>query len=144
VLEVPPVVRRKALAVGAGEWLNALPGLVEELAARWSLTVGRVFEDATEALVLDAGVGVLKLHIPGRGDVVREEITALELAGGDGCVALLRSDVDAARCCSSGSGARCTSSGCRSARATRSSSAPRCGCGGPRAGCRPARTRAAG
>jgi streptomycin 6-kinase len=92
VLAIPPVVRRKAVALGATEWLASLPALVEELARSWSLTLGRVYEDGTEALVIEAGDAVLKIAIPGHQVAVHHEITVLRLADGDGCAALLRSD----------------------------------------------------
>jgi streptomycin 6-kinase len=93
VLAIPPVVRRKALALGAGAWLESLPALVDDLARKWSLTLGRVFEDGTEALVVEAAPdAVLKVAIPGHQVAVHHEITVLRLAGGDGCAALLRAD----------------------------------------------------
>jgi streptomycin 6-kinase len=70
---------------------------VADIAASWSLTIGRVYQDATEALVCEATRGdgtaaVLKVSIPGREDSVRHEVTTLELAAGDGCAELLQSD----------------------------------------------------
>jgi len=93
VLPIPPVVRRKALALGAGEWLEALPALVDEITAEWGLTLGRVYADGTEALVVEAEPdAVLKVAIPGHEVAVHHEITVLRFAAGDGCAALLRSD----------------------------------------------------
>jgi streptomycin 6-kinase len=99
---VPEVVRNKALAAGATVWLDELPGLIADLERDWDITVGRPFPDATEAFVAEAsgpGPGpepgrgaVLKLMIPRPGDHARNEITVLRLAGGDGCVRLLRAD----------------------------------------------------
>ena len=91
------VVRRKALALGAEDWLDELPALVDDLARTWSLTLGRSYEDATEAHVLEATQAdgtpaVLKVAIPGDQVAVHHEITVLRLAAGDGCAALLRSD----------------------------------------------------
>ena len=91
---VPEVVRNKAVAVGAEDWLKALPTLVDELAERWRLRLGRVFDGATEALVLEAtlpnGVpAVLKLSLPG---YARDELTVLRLADGDGCAKLFHED----------------------------------------------------
>ena len=91
---VPEVVRNKALARGAGDWLDRLPELVDELAGRWRLRLGRVFDGATEALVLEAtlpdGVpAVLKLSLPG---IARDELTVLRLADGDGCAKLFHAD----------------------------------------------------
>jgi len=39
------VVREKALAAGAGQWLDDLPGLVEDLERDWSIRVGRPYQD---------------------------------------------------------------------------------------------------
>lgn len=90
-LDVPPVVRNKALALGAQDWLGALPQLVADLAERWSLTLGRVFADATEAFVVEAGPDrVLKVGLPTAERA--SELTVLRLAGGDGCVALHAAD----------------------------------------------------
>jgi streptomycin 6-kinase len=96
-LDVPPIVRRKAVAVGAERWLDALPGLVADLEREWAITVGATFGDGTEAFVAEAtlddgSAAVLKLVVPRARDVARAEITVLRLAAGDGCVALLRAD----------------------------------------------------
>jgi streptomycin 6-kinase len=98
VLEVPGVVREKALAVGAEAWLDALPGLVREIEAEWEITVVNAFGDATEAFVAEAACAdgtraVLKLIVPRDGDAAAHEATVLRLAAGDGCPRLLREDV---------------------------------------------------
>jgi streptomycin 6-kinase len=95
---VSPAVRNKALAEGAGRWLRDLPDLVAELEGEWSITVGRSYEDTTEAFVAEATLAdgtpaVLKLLIDRPGDHARNEITVLRLAGGEGCARLLRDDV---------------------------------------------------
>jgi streptomycin 6-kinase len=41
VIEVPAVVRNKARAAGAEDWLERLPALVSSLEADWSIVVGR-------------------------------------------------------------------------------------------------------
>jgi len=97
VINVPTVVRNKAAAVGATTWLNGLDALVESIEHDWDLLLGRVFPDATEALVAEATMGdgslaVLKLIVPRDGDAARNEITVLRLANGQGCAQLLRSD----------------------------------------------------
>jgi streptomycin 6-kinase len=97
ILPVPPAVRAKALDVGAHRWLDDLPALIADLAARWSLTVGRAYGDATEALVAEATLAdgtpaVLKLVVPRAGNAAANEITVLRMAGGIGCAALLRAD----------------------------------------------------
>src|SRR5918995_1206797 len=64
-VEVAPAseVSNKALAMGAADWLDALPGRVARLAERWDLTLGPVFSSGTEALVIDAGDAVLKIGL---------------------------------------------------------------------------------
>lgn len=96
-IDVPAVVRNKALVAGAGAWLDELPGLVAELERNWGLVVGRPFAGATEAFVAEAALAdgtdaVLKLIVPRAGDAAANEITVLRLAGGEGCVRLLRDD----------------------------------------------------
>src|SRR5215813_1216824 len=95
---VPAVVRNRALAAGAAHWLDELPALVASLERDWSIAVGRPFSDATEAFVAEATLddgtqAVLKLLVPGAGDAAWNEIIALRLTNGDGCVRLLRDDV---------------------------------------------------
>jgi hypothetical protein len=53
MIEVPAVVRNKARAAGAEDWLERLPALVSSLEADWSITVGHPYE-GTEAFVADA------------------------------------------------------------------------------------------
>ncbi|MGH3693767.1 MAG: aminoglycoside phosphotransferase family protein [Pseudonocardiaceae bacterium] len=94
---VPEMVRGKALATGAGWWLDDLPSLIAGIERDWSISVGRTYGDATEAFVaeavVDGGVpAVLKLLVPRDGDVAANEITALRLTDGMGCVRLLRHD----------------------------------------------------
>ncbi|MGI9594915.1 MAG: aminoglycoside phosphotransferase family protein [Acidimicrobiales bacterium] len=96
VARLPDAVRRTARRADAGGWLNDLPLIVAELQQRWSITVGEVFSDATEAFVCaaqrsDGSAAVLKLLVPHGPDVDRE-ITMLELVAGDGCVGLLEAD----------------------------------------------------
>jgi streptomycin 6-kinase len=96
-VEVPAVVRNKALAAGSGRWLDELPALVDSIERDWGIEVGRPFADATEALVapatLDGSVqAVLKLVVPRDGDAAAHEITALRVANGEGCAQLLRHD----------------------------------------------------
>ncbi len=96
--EIPGVVRNKALAAGAQAWLEELPDLIAELEDAWSIRVGRVFSDATEAFVAevmqhDGTPAVLKLVVPQDDATVRREMTTLRLCAGEGCAALLRIDV---------------------------------------------------
>ena len=95
--EVAAAVRAKAAAAGAGAWLAGLPELVAGLERDWAITVGRSYPDATEALVAQARLAdgtpaVLKLLVPRPGGAACHEITVLRLAGGQGCVSLLRAD----------------------------------------------------
>jgi streptomycin 6-kinase len=97
VIEIPEVVRRKAVVAGADAWLDELPDLVARFERDWELTVGTPFIDATEAFVApthlhDGTRAVIKLIVPRDGDAARNEISVLRLANGDGCAKLLRSD----------------------------------------------------
>ncbi len=98
MLDVPDVVREKALAVGAGAWIEKLPSLVRSVEADWGITVGRPYRDSTEAFVAEATCddgmpAVLKLIVPRDGDAAAHEATVLRLAAGEGCPRLLRDDV---------------------------------------------------
>ena len=97
MIDVPPVVREKALAAGAGAWLRDLPVLLSDLEHRWGIAIGRAYDGGTEAYVAEATradgtPAVVKLMIPRAGDHARHEIAVLRLAAGDGCVALLEAD----------------------------------------------------
>jgi streptomycin 6-kinase len=96
---VPEVVRNKALVAGADRWLEQLPSLVAELERDWSITVGRTYIGGTEAFVAEATLAdgseaVLKLLIPRDGDGARNEIEALRLTRGEGCVQLKKFDLE--------------------------------------------------
>ena len=98
MIDVPDVVREKARAVGAGAWLDALPGLLRSLEIEWRITVGPPFRDATEAYVAaatcdDGTPAVLKLIVPRDGHAAAHEATVLRLAAGEGCPCLVREDV---------------------------------------------------
>jgi streptomycin 6-kinase len=97
MIEVPAVVRNKARAVGAEDWLERLPALVSSLEADWSIAVGHPYEGGTEAFVADATradgtPAVLKVLVPGTGKNPADEAAVLRLVGGDGCPALYRHD----------------------------------------------------
>lgn len=94
---VPEVVCNKALAAGAEQWLAELPALIASLEQDWSIAVGSAYVDATEAFVAkavlnDGTSAVVKLIVPRTGDAATNEITALRLGRGQGCVQLLRED----------------------------------------------------
>ena len=44
MIAVPPSLRRARTAVGESAWLDSLPELVSEMAAQWSLSIGRSFD----------------------------------------------------------------------------------------------------
>jgi streptomycin 6-kinase len=97
MIQVPDVVRQKALAVGARRWLDDLPLLVATVEREWSVAVGDAYGDSTEAFVAratcaDGTAAVLKLVVPRGGGAAENEIAVLRLAGGEGCPRLLRDD----------------------------------------------------
>jgi streptomycin 6-kinase len=98
MIEIPAVVRQKALAAGAQAWIDELPALVGSIEIEWGVSVGRPYRDSTEALVAEATAAdgtpaVLKLIVPRDGDAALHEATVLRLADGEGCPRLLRQDV---------------------------------------------------
>jgi streptomycin 6-kinase len=99
-LSIPnEVVRANVTANGeAGRvWLEALPGMVDELTRRWRLTLGPAFEGGVVAFVAPAqrpdGPQVV-LKVSFIDEETRHEADALRAWDGDGAVALL--DADAA------------------------------------------------
>ncbi|MBO0810746.1 MAG: hypothetical protein J2P23_01740 [Microlunatus sp.] len=97
MITIPEVLRNHAVAAGAEGWLDDLPALVNHLEEQWDITVGRPLAGATEAYVAEATTSsgrpaVLKVLVPLSCSRARHEITALRLADGQGCVALLRDD----------------------------------------------------
>jgi len=96
-IELPAVVRNKAVAAGAEWWIDALPEIVASLERDWSITVGAAFDEGTEAFVAEAamadgGPAILKVLVPRDADVVDREAMVLHLADGDGCPVLFRND----------------------------------------------------
>ncbi len=81
----------------AEEWIARLPEIVQELAERWSLEIGRPFDTpraggvgwAARTTRSDGTKAVLKVNLPHKEAV--HEAAALELIGGDGAVLLLDS-----------------------------------------------------
>src|SRR3984957_15627961 len=99
MIDVPAVVRNKARAAGAENWLERLPALVSSLEADWSIVVGCPYEGGTEAFVADATRAdgtraVLKGLGPGTGKDPPKEAAVLRLVDGDGCPVLYRYDSD--------------------------------------------------
>lgn len=98
MVDLPDVVREKALAVGASAWIDELPLLIRTIEAEWGVTVGRAYRDSTEALVAEAicddgREAVLKLIVPRGTDAAAHETTVLRLAAGEGCPRLLEADI---------------------------------------------------
>ena len=98
MLDIPDVVREKALAVGASGWLDALPQLVRSVEDDWGIAVGAAYGGSTEAFVAEAvrddgTPAVLKLMVPRAGDAAAREATVLRIVRGEGCPRLLRDDI---------------------------------------------------
>jgi streptomycin 6-kinase len=72
------------------EWLAALPGLVDELAAAWGLALEQPL-DTPHSLVIPAGDAVLKVNAPSHTEA-DTEADALARWGGEGAVRLLARD----------------------------------------------------
>ncbi len=77
-------------------WLARLPGLVDDCAEQWSLTLGEPFAYAFASLALpatreDGTDAVLKIQFPDRES--EHEAAALQLMDGDGAVRLIAYDV---------------------------------------------------
>jgi streptomycin 6-kinase len=94
-IAVSEATRKRAIAAGAGAWLEKLPGLVASLEAEWTITVGRALTGGSEAFVAEAELhggapAVLKLLMP-TGEP-NNEIAVLRLGAGEGCARLLRDD----------------------------------------------------
>lgn len=99
MIELPDVVRNKALGAGAAGWLTELDGIVADLVDEWGLTVGATYHEGTEAFVAavdlaDGTPAVLKLLVPRSDGIADHEMTVLRLVDGDGCARLLRDDED--------------------------------------------------
>jgi hypothetical protein len=74
---VPVIVRNKALAAGATQWLDDLPEIVAGLEREWSIAVGRPYADATERV----STGLLCTRI-GLQPVGREMLAAADRLAG--------------------------------------------------------------
>jgi len=99
MVELPEVVRNRAIAEGHGAWIDALADMIHALKDEWSIDLGRVYEDGTEAFVADAvradgTPAVLKVLVPRRGGGFDDhEAAVLRLANGDGCPILYQEDL---------------------------------------------------
>lgn len=98
-IDVPNSLRKARTAAGEAGWLDALPGLVSEMASQWSLAIGRSCDGfgmnalVVEVMTADGTAAVLKLAPPGDAEELGFEATVLRLADGDGCVRLLSADL---------------------------------------------------
>lgn len=98
MIELPEVVRNRAVSEGHAGWVDDLPDIVSGLERDWSIEVGRAYEEGTEAFVADAvfadgSSAILKVLVPRRGGGVDDhEASVLRLADGDGCPTLYRED----------------------------------------------------
>ncbi|HEX3816368.1 MAG TPA: aminoglycoside phosphotransferase family protein [Mycobacteriales bacterium] len=93
-----PIYAGLPRSAGGQEWLDALPGLVADLAERWGLELGEPFHGGSASWVApatrsDGSPAVLKISWPHRE--AREEATALRLWDGQGACRLLAEDRDA-------------------------------------------------
>jgi len=87
-----------AQGVAGAFWLEALPDLLDRLEVEWSIKVGRLLPNATEAFVSDAVTAdgqpvALKIPIAGLAKAYREQ-RLLQTAGGRGYVRVLRRDTN--------------------------------------------------
>jgi streptomycin 6-kinase len=100
-LDVPDIVRGKALALGAPgrQWLRDLPDVVHSLEREWDVTVGNTLHGGSAAYVAAVTTGdgtpaVLKLQLPGYDELAEfaSEIRVFQIAAGRGYARLLRAD----------------------------------------------------
>jgi predicted kinase/streptomycin 6-kinase len=96
----PVALSLQALGAAGQEWLTGLPGLLSDLATDWSITIGNRLDGGRTSYVAkvvtsDGTAAVLKVSIPPRieeGASFQRQLTALQLAGGDPYVGLIRHD----------------------------------------------------
>lgn len=102
--DVPDLVRQRAESAGpAGlAWLDALPGVVDDVATAWGLTIGRTLQGGTAAFVAEAvdqneTPCVVKIGLAvDRDDAATfaRSVGVHRYAAGHGCATLLEADVD--------------------------------------------------
>jgi streptomycin 6-kinase len=102
-VDLPEAVTLRARSHGtAGErWLRALPGLVDEVERRWSITVGEPMAGGSAGYVATATTAdgdsvVVKIAFPDELDegMFARSVRVYELAGGRGCATLLAHDAE--------------------------------------------------
>ncbi len=99
MIELPEVVRNRAIAAGEQRWIDELPDLVASLADDWGIEIGAQFDEGTEALVTEAVMAdgtpaILKVLVPRSTGIADHEATVLRIAAGVGCPLLYRDDPD--------------------------------------------------
>jgi streptomycin 6-kinase len=96
--ELPEAVRKRLRANGSEAWAESLPLLIESLEREWRIAVqGSALSGGSEAFVAlatmpDGTDAILKVLIPREDGIPGHEITALRLAGGEGCALVYRAD----------------------------------------------------
>ena len=104
--DIPPLVRQKAEAMGAGglAWLAGLDDAVAALERQWRVRVGEAMEGGTHSYVAPAALSngevcIFKLALPdGMGTAFSPQAAALIAAEGRGYAKLLRCDPDRRAC----------------------------------------------
>jgi len=98
-VRLQPLTRARVASLGevGRAWHAGLPALLEELAARWSLTPGRALPGGSSSYVVavrtaDGGDAVLKVALP--DPALAAEAATLRRAGGRGYARLLAHDPD--------------------------------------------------
>lgn len=100
MLVIPEVVANRARSVGADRWMHELPDLVDELARRWTFTLGEPFDEGTEAYVaavtrVDGTPAILKVLVPRRdGGIDDHEAVVLRLDAARGCPMLYEASAE--------------------------------------------------
>ncbi len=102
-VDLPEAVTLRARSHGdhGARWLQALPGLVDEVERRWRITIDDVLDGGSAAYVATATTAggdpvVVKIAFPDELDdgAFRQSVRAYELAAGRGCATLLAHDAE--------------------------------------------------
>jgi streptomycin 6-kinase len=102
-VDIPEAVTRRARSHGAAgqRWLDALPGVLDEVERRWRVTVGEAIDGGTAGYVgiattVDGDDAVVKIAFPDELDdgAFSRSRRVYELAAGRGCATLLAHDAE--------------------------------------------------
>jgi len=102
-IDLPEAVTRRAGSHGdaGARWLQALPGVIDEIERRWSISVGDALDGGSAAFVAPATTAagdpvVVKIAFPDELDdgAFSQSVRAYELAAGRGCATLLAHDAE--------------------------------------------------